>query len=456
MSFLWGAATSSHQIEGDNFNNDWWHWESQGKIEGNERSGKATDHWNRYAEDLKLAASLRLNSYRFSVEWSRLEPRPGEWDESALDRYVDIVGECEKLGLLPMLTLHHFTLPKWVSDKGGLLWEEMPEHFARYVRKVVGRLGGRIPLWCTLNEPMVLVVGQFLGGFMPPAEFKPTAVPLACRNLFRAHVLAYDILHREIGPRSGPWKDHALAVGIAHNLIDFVPSRPWHPLERWMSRVTRYFYNRSWLDAITGKKQNFGARGIIPRGEAVKEGLGRRTADFIGVNYYTKCQIRWGKPARVTSPHSHYGKPSFLPIQVSFADENDATSDLDWAIHPRGLGRLIRFVKKYDLPIYITENGIADSRDKYRRQYIVDHLRELALAKEAGVDIRGYYHWSLIDNFEWVKGFGPRFGLIEIDYQNFKRTVRPSAAIFRQIVERSPEGPEIAVIEQIIGAAPTK
>ncbi|MBI3543629.1 MAG: glycoside hydrolase family 1 protein, partial [Deltaproteobacteria bacterium] len=212
--FLWGAATSSHQIEGDNVHNDWWAWEEQGRTEGGARSGKATDHWKRFHEDLKLAADLGLNSYRFSVEWSRLEPSDGTWDESPLDWYEALVGECEKLGLLPMRTLHHFTSPKWFADRGGFTAADAPDRFAEYATRVVARLGARVPLWCTLNEPMVLVGGSYLGTFMPPGKFSPRMASQACHGLLRSHVKAYDIIHRDarFRARTGPWASRPVQV----------------------------------------------------------------------------------------------------------------------------------------------------------------------------------------------------------------------------------------------------
>jgi beta-glucosidase len=280
MKFLWGAATSGHQIEGGNKNNDWWHWELLENIEGGAHSGKATDHWHRFKEDLELAAGLGMNSYRFSVEWSRLEPKPGQWDESALDWYEGLIAQCERLGLLPMLTLHHFTLPQWLAEKGGFTWEGTPDRFAGYVERVVARLGSRIPLWCTINEPMVVTVGGYLGAFMPPAKTNPALASLSCHHLLRCHVRAYDIIHRMVKERRGPWKDVPLRVGIAHNMMRFVPLRQWHPVEQMAARVFRRFYNKSWLDAVTGRRQTFGVRGLMPLIEFLYESLCSLSALF--------------------------------------------------------------------------------------------------------------------------------------------------------------------------------
>jgi beta-glucosidase len=429
--FLWGTATSSHQVEGGNEHNDWWAWENLGRVEGGARSGKSTDHWNRYREDLALAAELGLNTYRFSVEWSRIEPREGEWNHEALEWYVELVAECERLGLVPMLTLHHFTSPLWFAEQGGFANKLSADKFLRYCEQVVARLGKRVPLWCIFNEPMVLVAGTYLGSFMPPAEFSPINASRASFNLLKAHALAYDLIHRVAqDSREGPWKDMPLQVGIAHNLLDFKPDRKWHPLERIFTRLFRRFYNRSWLDAVTGRKQHFGVFGLVPYPPQVPEALGRTTVDFIGVNYYTKAYVQW----RPRAPASE--RPPQLPLGIAFARRKDEVSDLEWAVHPKGFGRILRFVHSYGLPIYITENGIADRDDRIRGEYIDLHLKEVAKAVQAGINIRGYYYWSLLDNFEWIKGFGPRFGLFKVNYDTFERTPQPSTQIYRKWVQK--------------------
>lgn len=429
-SFLWGAATSAHQVEGYNEKNDWWAWEAQGRIEGGARSGPATDHWNRFKEDLRLAADLGLNAYRFSIEWSRIEPEKGRFDESALQWYAELLAECERLGLLPMATLHHFTSPQWFAEEGGFSSPRAADDFARFTSKIAESLGPRIPLWCTLNEPMVLVAGTYIGQFMPPAIFAPKLASHAIHQLLKSHVRAYRILHSEIRERSGPWKDHPLAVGIAHNFLDFRPDRKWHPMEATLTRLFHRAYNRSWPDAVTGRGQRFWIPGLLPAPKIVPEAVDQNTVDFIGVNYYTKAYVQWRWKA------SAQGGPAELPIRLSFARRNEEVSDLGWSIHPRGLRRVLGLAARYRLPLYITENGIADRNDALRPSYLASHLAEMARAIEKGVDIRGYYHWSLLDNFEWIKGFGPRFGLFKVDYDTFERTTTDSARLYQKIIRR--------------------
>lgn len=440
--FLWGAATSSHQVEGHNKHNDWWAWETKGKVDGGVKSGPAADHRTHFRTDLALAKSLGLNSYRFSFEWSRFEPEEGKWDQAAVDWYLELIAECERLDLVPMATLHHFTLPHWLAEQGGFSGEAAPKKFASYVERIAKIFGSRIPLWCTVNEPMVLVAGSYLGGFMPPGEYQPRSASRASYNLLRAHVLAYDILRARGSKREGPFKDRPLEVGFAHNMLHFQPERKWHPVEHGIAKALSFVYNESWLKAVNGERQAFGLPGVFPFAPQLASARGRRTFDFIGLNYYTKAYVQW-RPrtqAKESVPE--------LPVGISFARRKETASDLGWAVHPWGLRVVLEKLRRFRSPIYITENGIADADDDLRSEYIHGHLSELATAKKSGLDIRGYYHWSLIDNFEWIKGFWPRFGLCEVDYETFARVPRPSANFLKSIIEAHPGGraPDAAIL----------
>jgi beta-glucosidase len=423
--FLWGAATSSHQVEGNNFYNDWWAWEQLGKVEHKEVSGRSTDHWHLFREDLKYAQELGLNAYRFSIEWSRWERTEGKWDPLAIEWYRELINECEKNRLKPMVTLHHFTSPLWFSDQGGFLNPDSPRKFLRFVKKVIEELGDKIPLWCTFNEPMVLAVGQYLGGFMPPGYFQPERVSQVCYHLLKAHVGAYDLIHRQVLRRTGPWRNDPLEVGIANNMVDFSPSRRWHPFETGLAHLCWSFFNRSWWDATLGRRQHFTIPWLIPNPPQVTEALGRITSDFLGINYYTKGYLNWRPLSEIQED---------FPIQIKFFKKGEPKSDLDWAIHSQGLGKMIRLAKSYGLPIYITENGIADAKDIERSQYILSHLKEVAREIAEGAPVRGYFYWSLLDNFEWIKGYGPRFGLLSVDYTSFRREIRDSARFYSRII----------------------
>jgi beta-glucosidase len=206
-------------------------------------------------------------------------------------------------------------------------------------------------------------------------------------------------------------------------MVDFLPDRSWHPLDVLSTRAFSWFYNQKWLNAVMGKRENFGVPGLLPKQPLVKEAIGRRTCDYIGLNYYMKAHVKW-------SP----GAPD-MPFAVEYARDDDTVSDLGWAVHPSGFGKMIRKVARYGLPIYITENGIADADDNHRTNYIKTHLEEVAKAIQDGADVRGFYYWSLLDNFEWIKGYGPRFGLFHVDYETFTRTERASASYYRRVIQ---------------------
>ena len=447
--FLWGAATSAHQVEGGCRHNDWWAWEAEGKIEGGARSGLSTDHFHRFKEDLELAASLKMNSYRFSLEWSRFEPSEGRWDSAAFDFYEAVLSECERRGLKPMVTLHHFTSPMWFAERGGFSVDGSVARFAAFVEKIAASgIGRRVPLWCTLNEPMALVAGSYLGHFMPPGEYAPQRASFACANLLRAHVAGYDLLHRTIRRREGPWRAEPLMVGFAHNMLDFRADRRWHPIERLLSDRLERLYNGAWLDAVAGKRQSFGLLGLLPRAPQVASARGRRTVDFIGVNYYTKAYVQWRPRA-----HDVERNPE-VPVGVSFARRRELASDLGWAVHPEGFRRVLRAAAGVGVPVFVTENGVADRTDRLRGRFLLDHLTVLAEEMARGLDVRGYFHWSLLDNFEWIKGFWPRFGLFTVDYETLERTPTRSARLYRDIIEahdgRAPVAATLGRMERIL------
>jgi beta-glucosidase len=444
--FLWGAATAAHQVEGDNFHSDWWAWEHEGRVEGGVRSGKASGHRERFREDIKLAADLGLNSYRFSVEWARIEPNEGLWDLSALEWYRELISECERHGVMPMLTLHHFTSPQWFTAQGGFAWSEAPHRFRAYVLKVIQALGPRVPLWCTINEPMVLIAGGYLSNKMPPGLASTRSASIANLNLFRCHVDAYELIHSQVNERQGPWRDLPLQVGFAHNMVDFYPDRNWNPLDQMMAGVLHRFYNRAWLDAAAGVAQNFGVLGVIPNPGVVEKALGRPTVDFLGVNYYTKSYVK----GRIPNPLD----ASSVPIELAFAKGAEPRSDVGWAIHPEGLGNVLTLAGRYQFPIYITENGIADDSDEQRQEYYRAHLMEVGrMSHGQGLDIRGYYCWSLIDNFEWDKGFWPRFGLYRVDYDTFERIPTKAAEFLKRTIrahrELNAKGPIPELLQQL-------
>ncbi|MBI3572669.1 MAG: glycoside hydrolase family 1 protein [Candidatus Kerfeldbacteria bacterium] len=387
--FLWGAATSAHQVEGNN-HNDWTEWEKLGLVKDQEHSGLATDHWHRYKQDFALAKDLGHNTHRLSIEWSRIEPRPGEFSAEAIEHYRQVLMELHRLGLKPIVTLQHFTLPTWVARQGGWLRRKTADHFARYVLIVIKELGSLAQYWITMNEPTIYTTMVYVEGYWPPQQKNLWSAWLAIRNLVTAHRLAYQVIHRHFPGHQ---------VGAANNITDFMAWRRHNVLDQALRGFAHYWHNQWWLD------QTY------------------LTQDFIGLNFYFPhwLKFRLTTPIKVFAPHH----PPRLP-----------KNDLGWTIYPPSLGHVLDWLKHYQRPIIVTENGIADASDHWRADFIRRHVSEIEQARGRGVDVRGYIHWSLIDNFEWREGFGPRFGLVEIDYPTQKRTIRPSAYAFREIIRQ--------------------
>jgi beta-glucosidase len=429
-NFLWGAATSSHQIEGFNYESDWFKWEKEGKTEDRIGSGFTSSHFISYKKDILIAASLGLNSYRFSIEWSKVEPSEGFFDDTSFHWYVELIKICEDEGLMPMITLHHFTSPFWFIKSGGFLNPTSHIKFLNFLSQVLVRIGSNIPLWCTFNEPLVYVLGGCLGGFMPPGFFSPKSAATISYQIFKCHILSYRYIHMNIKKRTGPWKNRPLEVGIAHNMIDFVPYSRINLMDNVMVLLIDRYYNKSWLDAINGKRQHFGLLGFLPYSKSLIRYNYKCTTDFIGINYYTKAYIKFLKKENKQTINTERLKFSLL-----FSKKGDVSSDLGWAIHPKGLYRVIKKAAKYRKPLYITENGISDKSENLGAVFLRDHIMEIAKSIKNGVNIKGYYYWSLIDNYEWTKGFWPRFGLLKINYDSFERQPKKISLFYKSLIK---------------------
>jgi beta-glucosidase len=385
--FLWGSGTSAHQVEGGNRFNDWWAFERQGRIRDGEVSGQADDWWHRYPADMTLAAELGHNAMKISVEWSRIERAPGVFDEAALDHYTQMLRTMRSLGLAPFVVLHHFTSPLWLEATG--CWEnpDMPRRFAAFARVAAERFGDLVEGWITINEPMLLMAFGYIVGYWPPQGSSWRQGLRAAGNLMRAHRLAYEAV-KSVLP-------HTL-VGVAVNSTVFELSTRPALYERLLMPPLDWFGNQWFLDRVRG------------------------SLDFIGLQYYSRTTVR----------QVIFGDPSGGPA----VGELLPVSDMGWAIYPEGLAKVVRRAwRRYGIPLYVTENGIADRGDVLRKAFIHDHLRALHGAISEGADVRGYFHWALLDNFEWREGFGPRFGLIAVDYATQERHVRDSARYYESI-----------------------
>lgn len=406
--FLFGTATSATQVEGGCHTTDWDDFARRpGRVHGGDTPETACDSWNRWPDDVALQRSLGLNAYRLSIEWGRVEPSPGAFDSAALDRYRAMLGALRDAGIEPLVTLHHFTLPLWQARRGGLLDRELPQLLERYTRTVVSALGDLCRRWVTVNEPSVVVAHGYVLGVWPPGEHSVARALRAQHNLLAAHVAMYRAVKEIQGDSS--------SVGVAHHLRVIEPERPGRAADRWGSALLRWLFNDGFARALC-EGTSYGPYGMGLADEA------RGTHDFFGLNYYSRDLVRFD-PRRLADV--------FLPRFVSPGSE---VNDLGWEVYPEGLGRLLRaWAARSDRPILVTENGIADASDRQRPSFLVRHLAEVARAVAEGIDVRGYFHWSLLDNFEWAEGYSARFGLCAVDFHTLARTPRPSASLYARI-----------------------
>ncbi len=394
QNFLWGAATSSYQVEGDNLNCDWWEWEKSVGLK--EVSGKACRHYELYSQDFDLARQLNHNCHRLSIEWSRVEPEEGKFSAQALEHYRDVILSLNERNLQPIVTLHHFTNPLWFACLGGWQDKSAGQYFARYVEKITGVLCDKVRFWVTINEPMVYVYHSYIRGIWPPQEKSFSKARLVTDNLVSAHIKAYKLIRRIYKNKNLPLP----LVSIAKSLQAFQPCSP-----TLMNKFATYLKNRSF---------NFGFLERLIRAKSL---------DFIGINYYSRNLVdveSW----------------SLRNLLLDTCKKNHNTlkkNSLGWEIYPEGLYSLLLRLKKYNLPIFILENGICTQDDNLRWDFICRHLESMHLAMAQGVKVLGYIYWSLLDNFEWDKGFSPRFGLLEVDYNTYKRTIRESARKFSEV-----------------------
>jgi beta-glucosidase len=416
--FLWGAGTSSHQVEGGNDKNDWWDWEMlPGKILGGDRSGAACLSWERYEEDLDLLRSFGLDAYRLSIEWSRIEPEAGRYDEAAIDHYRRVLLACRSRGITPMVTLHHFTNPRWFAALGG--WEEPKNlpHFTRYARLMGERYGDLVDLWVTINEPEVLAFHGYDEGAWPPGVKDRSRTLVVIANLLEAHALASAGL-RETDKVDADGDGKAALIGVAKHWVILEPLRAWMPLEHLSAYIQHQVFNVAVVRALRGDPIDLSIPGAHPVRRRV-DAL-RGSSDFLGVNYYTRWMVSiGGKEPRVARPGS-------------------AVSDLGWEVYPEGLERALHACASFGLPLYVTENGIADAADRLRPAFIRDSLAAMDRARAKGADVRGYFHWSLLDNFEWNDGYQGRFGLSAVDFEKADRprTPRTSARVLGEEAAR--------------------
>ena len=393
--FLWGAATSAHQVEGDNKNSDWWAWEP-GHVKNGEVSGKSGDQYHLFEEDFNLVKKLNHNAHRLSIEWARIEPEQGKFDQTEIEHYRKVLTSLKEKNIKVMLTLHHFTNPMWFYKLDGWEKRENLKYFVRYAELVAKELGSLVDFWITINEPLVYVDESYFRATRPPQKKSYWLGYMVLRNMAHAHRQVYQAIHRVI-----PFAQ----VGVAHNVSSIQAYR-------------KHSWKDQFIELLIDKAVNHHFLNLA----------GMDCQDFLGLNYYQHVRIRKTEKTR-------------LVFDQADAMDKD-TNDMGWEIYPHGIFNMLLDLSDYNKPIYITENGLAADDDTVRQRFIVGYLKEIYHAIKAGVDVRGYFHWSLLDNFEWDHGFNPRFGLIHIDYQTFKRTAKPSAELYAKIIEQNGLGKE--------------
>lgn len=413
-SFKFGTATAATQVEGGDPYSNWYEWSKQGKIAGGGTSFVAADHYNRYEEDIQIMRTLNQQVYRLSLEWSRFFPKEGQLEQKGIEHYRKLLLNLKENNIEPLITLHHFSCPQWVQDQGGWTNEKTVADFLEFVEVVISELGGLCSEYCTINEPNVFATDSYIDGKYPPGHtddmksyFKTS------KNLILAHLKSYKLIHK-ICAKKYPGKK--TRVGFALHIAYF-ETQSFNPLTKLSRNLIDYNFHTIFIKGMLDGQL------VFPLGKGYPEGKGLY-CDFIGVNYYSR----------------HIVKNSWNPAMLFGVLSVDDTltprdyNDLGWEIYPKGLSMVIKDIyNTYELPVYITENGIPDAKDVRRAEFIHEHLNEVLELIDQGIPIEKYYHWSLLDNLEWNDGYGPRFGLVHVNYETLERTIRKSGHYYGEI-----------------------
>jgi beta-glucosidase len=459
-SFIWGAATAAHQIEGGNTNNNWYQFETLDSFKGKTKgpSGQAADSYRRYEEDADLGRALGLNSYRLSIEWSRVEPKRDQWDEVAFAHYGAVIDAVVSRGMRPMITLHHFTDPIWVNDLSqydacakndwkplgeqnlcGWANNAVREEFVEFVAEVARRFGDRVDDWITFNEPTGLLSAGYMYGAFPPGRtltpYAELALPVL-RQLLQAHAEAYDAIHGA-DKFDADADGRAAQVGFSQAVGWYVPADSNNAEHVVAAEQAVYFMHYLFVDALI----HGGLDADLDQVQDEVHEAWKGKLDYLGLQYYFRAPTTYFPllPPIVFAPclsQIEASLPGALELLNCPAIDPGRLTTMGYEHAPEGLYQVGRaLAARYPtLPLLITENGIATQSGKRRAQSLVRHLEEAHRLIEDGVDLRGYYHWSLIDNFEWAEGYSQRFGLYRVDYQTFARSETEGATVYRQIL----------------------
>jgi beta-glucosidase len=404
--FLWGTTTSAYQVEGGNFSADWWRWEQRpGRIADRRTSSRASEHFEHYESDFELARKLGHNAHLFSLEWSRVQPKPDHFDPDALVHYANVAEALARRGFVPICALNHVTLPSWFAEQGGWLSRDAPQVFAEFTQRVVEALAAHCSRWIPLLEPEHLVTMAWLEGLWPPGKRGVWSVFTALSSLMRAHAESYAAIHR-LQPEA--------EVGVSIRARNCVPLNDQNAWDLRAARREMRRANELLLSATCRGETPF------PFGGARRSG---GTADFIAVSYYGKEYVRF-----------HAAKPTRLFRSLTNAQGATIRPSV-YDTAPEGLWDVLKSLATYDKPLLIAGNGLSTLDDSVRCNYLVEHLKIVQEAIAQGIDVRGYFHRSLLDGFEWTDGYSARYGLVHVDRETLARTPNPSAYLYKDICE---------------------
>lgn len=405
--FLWGTATAAQQVEGRNFNNTWSAWEQEdGRILEGGKAGLACDWWGgRWREDFDRAQAASQNAHRLSIEWSRIQPAPDRWDEDALDHYREMLIGLRERKMTPMVTLHHFSEPLWLAEMGGWENEAVVDLFTAFVRESVSALMPYCRLWVPINEPNLFAFNAYVDGVFPPGKQDLKTALQVLQHMVLAHARAYHVIN-ELQPEA--------RVGTALHYRGFQPATRL-PGDGWATKVHHKLFNELFPRAL-----HDGVFDLVVKKIALPEAAG--TQDFLGLNYYTTDLVRFNPLA----PGAFFSR-RFFP-------EGALLSETGMIAHaPGGLIDAVKWGHHFGVPMIITENGVDDDEDDLRPQYILEHLHALWQVINDNYPIEGYFHWTLVDNFEWERGWTQHFGLWGLDQETQARLRRPSASLYAEI-----------------------
>jgi len=420
--FLWGTASAAHQVEGHNSNNDWWEFEHQpDAIWHGDLSGPACDWWHNAEVDFDLMAKMGHNTHRLSIEWSRIEPKEGVFDPAAIARYREMLTALRQRNIEPMVTLHHFSTPRWLGQHGGWPNVHSIAFFRRFAAHAVEQLGDLVKLWCTINEPSVYSFFGYLFGEHAPGDKSLSTSFRVLKHLLMAHAAAYRAIHAIDGNAQ---------VGIVKNIPFFEALDPANWASVRLTKVIDHLFNELVLKTVDDGKLRFPlSTGLTPYGALVD------SLDFIGVNYYSRERVSLRRQAE--------GRFNILQPTPGAETSDHGRNGTYGEVYPEGLYLALKRAAKLGKPIYVTENGLPDYDDDQRPSFLLTHLAQIQRAIAQGIDVRGYYHWAFTDNFEWAEGWTLRFGLVALDETTQKRMPRPSAGLYTDIIEANAITPEM-------------